>query len=91
MCRLHEPGNQAVEEARALILASSLGVWLIGFHIAMALFPLLYVRTYGGTWRSGLILSTLALAFVIVIFDQLLEVFWPTPFLFDLFGLDYFA
>ena len=68
----------------------ALGVYLIGFHIAMAAFPLLYVRAYGGRWRSGLVLALLAEVFVYVIFDTLLEVYWPTPYLFDLFGIPYF-
>jgi TctA family transporter len=67
------------------------GVYLIGFHITAALFPALYIRTYGGGWKAALILSLMAEAFVIVIFDMLLEVFWPTPTLFELLGLAYFA
>ncbi|MQA66238.1 MAG: hypothetical protein GEU76_10115 [Alphaproteobacteria bacterium] len=67
------------------------GVYLIGFHITAALFPALYIRTYGGGWKAALILSLMAEAFVIVIFDMLLEVFWPTPGVFELLGLTYFA
>jgi hypothetical protein len=67
------------------------GIYLIGFHITAALFPALYIRTYGGGWKAALILSLMAEAFVIVIFDMLLEVFWPTPALFELLGLAYFA
>ncbi|MGE0651819.1 MAG: tripartite tricarboxylate transporter permease [Alphaproteobacteria bacterium] len=67
------------------------GVYLIGFHITAGLFPALYIRTYGGGWKAALILSLIAEAFVIVIFDMLLEVFWPAPALFELLGLAYFA
>jgi TctA family transporter len=73
------------------LIGLAASVYLIGFHIVMAAFPLFYIRTYGGSWRIALILAVLAETFVIVIFDLLLEAFWPTPALFELLGLSYFS
>ena len=91
-----EAGETATVLRRTLeiglwLAALAIGVFLIGFHITVALFPALYVRVYGGGWKAALILAVLAEIFVILIFDTLLEVFWPTPELFELFGLPYFA
>jgi TctA family transporter len=82
--------RRAVENFLWLIgLAAS--VYVIGFHIAMAVFPLLYIRTYGGSWKIALYLSVLAEVFVVVIFDLLLEIFWTQPALFELLGIAYFS
>lgn len=91
-----EAGETATVLRRTLeiglwLAALAVGVFLIGFHITVALFPALYVRVYNGGWKAALILAVLAEIFVILIFDTLLEVFWPTPELFELFGLPYFA
>ncbi|MFT5538836.1 MAG: uncharacterized membrane protein YsdA (DUF1294 family), partial [Alphaproteobacteria bacterium] len=73
------------------LIGLATSVYLIGFHIVMAVFPMLYIRTYGGSWRIALYLGVLAEIFVIVIFDLLLEIFWPAPALFELLGLAYFS
>jgi putative tricarboxylic transport membrane protein len=78
-------------EIAAWLLALAAGVFLIGFHITMGLFPLLYIRAYGGSWRAGILLAVIAEAFVVGVFDLLLAVLWPTPYLFELLGISYFV
>ncbi len=90
-----DPARTMLELRRTMEIAAWLvtlagGVYLIGFHITMALFPFLYVRVYGGGWRPALLLSFIAEIFVIGVFDLLLAVLWPTPLLFELIGIDYF-
>jgi len=75
----------------AWLIGLAASVFLIGFHIAMAVFALLYIRIYGGTWRIALLLAVIAEAFVVVIFDFLLEIFWSAPALFELLGIPYFS
>jgi len=72
--------------ARTLIVASWLfglaaGAIAVGFHAAIALFTIAYVRVYGGSWRETLILVAFAEAFLIIAFDILITVLWPTPLL----------
>ena len=66
------------------------GVWLVGFHIAVGLFAILFVRKYQGTWKEALIITGLSEIFVFTVFDVLLKVFWPTPALFQPLGIDWF-
>jgi TctA family transporter len=63
------------------------GVYVVGFHMTVAAFGILFIRTYGGGWREALIIAALGEAFVITVFGFLLKVFWPTPLLFELLGL----
>ncbi|HSR55690.1 MAG TPA: hypothetical protein VLN73_05590, partial [Alphaproteobacteria bacterium] len=91
-----EPAEVKVEFRRTLevtgwLLALAVGVYAIGFHITMAMFPLLYVRVYGGSWRTAVLLSVIAEVFVIAVFDSLLAVLWPKPLIFELLGIDYFV
>ncbi len=78
-------------EIAGWLIGLAAGAYLIGFHITLGLFPLLYVRTYGGSWRDGLILGGLAEGFVFLVFDTLLGVYWLQPYLFQLLGITYFA
>ena len=74
--------------AAAWILGLVGGAWLFGFHAAFALFPLLYVRAHGGSWRMALILSALALAVLIIVFDSLVHVLWPEPLVLEWLGIE---
>jgi TctA family transporter len=93
------PGDSAkarLEAARTIqiwlwLLGLAASVNIIGFHITLALFPLLYIKLHGGSWRAALILAALSELFVIGVFDQLLLVFWPQPWLFEILGIPYFA
>ncbi|MDX1483716.1 MAG: tripartite tricarboxylate transporter permease [Alphaproteobacteria bacterium] len=74
--------------AAAWILGLVGGAWLFGFHAAFALFPLLYVRAHGGSWRMAVILSALALAVLIIVFDSLVHVLWPEPLVLEWLGIE---
>ena len=67
------------------LAALSAGVYLIGFHITVGAYAIVFVRVYGGGWREALIIAGLGEFFVITVFDWLLKVFWPVPFLFEPF------
>ncbi|MDH3239427.1 MAG: tripartite tricarboxylate transporter permease [Alphaproteobacteria bacterium] len=91
-----EPAEVRLELRRTLevagwLLALAAGVYLVGFHITMGLFPFLYIRIYGGSWRAALFLTCIAEAFVVGVFDLLLAVLWPRPYLFELLGIEYFV
>ena len=72
-------------ESFAWLIGLAAGVWLIGFHLTVGAFAILFVRVYGGPWRVSLIIAGLAEGFVFAVFDWLLEVFWPVPVLFEPF------
>jgi hypothetical protein len=84
----NEPQNNDVGKRTAEILLWILsiigGIWLVGFHITLPLFAFLYSKTYGARWSMAVFLGLIAEGFLVVIFDQLLSVVWPTPLLFNL-------
>ncbi len=63
------------------ILAIAAGILLVGYRVTLPLFGLLYSKTYGAGWKTSLLIALLAEGFLILIFDQLLHVIWPTPLL----------
>jgi TctA family transporter len=67
------------------LIALCAGVYLIGFHITVAVYGIAFIRRYGGGWREALIIAGLGEVFVITVFDWLLKVFWPVPYLFEPF------
>ena len=77
-------------QAFAWLFALAAGVWAIGFHIAAGAFVVLFIRHYGGRWVEALVIFVLSEVFIIAVFDLLLNVFWPTPALFEIFGLGWF-
>ena len=54
-------------------------------YLTVGAFAILFIRVYGGSWRVALIIAGLAEVFVFAVFDWLLEVFWPVPYLFATF------
>lgn len=62
------------------ILGLVAAVGTIGFHVTLPAFVLLYVKAYRGSWLAGLVMAAASEAFLIVIFDLLLRVAWPTPY-----------
>jgi len=92
--RLRPPSPEFVlrgrreRRAAAWIFGLVAGAWLFGFHAAFSLFPLAYVRAHGGSWRMAVLLSALALATLIIVFDSLVHVLWPEPYVATLLGLD---
>jgi hypothetical protein len=56
-------------------------IHLIGFRIALPLFVFLYVKLYGGGWLTALLLTVVTSAFLYGVYDHLLSVPWPKPWL----------
>ncbi|MEE8112891.1 MAG: hypothetical protein V3T23_00915 [Nitrososphaerales archaeon] len=63
------------------IIAVLGGVFLFGFHVTLPFLVILYALIYGARWSKALLLASMALGFIVLIFDQLLHVVWPTPLL----------
>jgi hypothetical protein len=61
-------------------------IHLIGFPIALPLFVFLYVKVYGGAWLTAVLLTALTWGFLYGIYDHLLSVPWPKPWLALLLG-----
>ncbi len=61
-------------------------IHLIGFPIALPLFVFLYVKLYGGSWLTSVLLTALTWGFLYGIYDHLLSVPWPKPWLASLLG-----
>ena len=53
--------------------------------ITVGIYAIIFIRVYGGSWREALIIAGLGEFFVITVFDWLLKVFWPVPYLFEPF------
>ena len=88
--------DPAGERRRALgyisgIAALFIGIWLIGFHLAIPLWvaTLLRRNARAAWWVIGLI-CLLFLTFLFGIMDYIIDTPWGVPVLFDLVGLDYF-
>lgn len=68
----------------AWILGFFVYVLLFGFHDGFLLFPIVYVRAKGGSWRQALSCGTAALIFLLALFEGLIKVVWPEPLLFSI-------
>ena len=79
---LEHQGRWGSLEIWGWLWALFFAIHLIGFLTALPLFVFLYVKLYGGSWPSALILSGGTWAFLYGIFDQVLHVPWPKPWLF---------
>ena len=57
-----------------------LGIWLFGFHVALPLGILFYVRVYGQlSWLGSLCVALMFLALLIGVYDRLLNAAWHEP------------
>lgn len=61
-------------------------IHLIGFPIALPLFVFLYVKFYGGSWLTAVLLTALTSGFLYGVYERLLSVPWPKPWLAYLLG-----
>jgi hypothetical protein len=61
-------------------------IHLIGFTVALPLFVFLYVKLYGGSWLTTIALTAVTWGFLYGIYDYLLSVPWPKPWLASLLG-----
>ena len=78
-------GDPTGERARFLriglfILGLYVGIWLFGFHVALPLGVLLYVRVYGHlSWLASLSVGLIFLALLVGVYDRLLNATWHEP------------
>jgi hypothetical protein len=78
-------GDPTGERARFLriglfILGLYVGIWLFGFHVALPLGVLLYVRVYGQlSWLASLSVGLIFLALLVGVYDRLLNATWHEP------------
>ena len=62
------------------ILGLYLGIWLFGFHVALPLGILFYVRVYGRlSWLASLCVALLFLSLLVGVYDRLLNASWHEP------------
>jgi hypothetical protein len=59
---------------------------LIGFPVALPLFVFLYVKAYGGSWKTSVLLAALTSGFLYAVYENLLNVPWPKPWIAHLFA-----
>jgi tripartite tricarboxylate transporter TctB family protein len=82
---LEHQGRWGSLEIWAWLWGLFLAIHLIGYLTALPLFVFLYVKLYGGSWPPAVILAGGTWAFLYGIFDQVLNVPWPKPWLSFLF------
>ena len=63
------------------IVGFYVAIRLIGFPTAVPLFVLAYTKTYGGGWLLAGLLAAVAWGFVYGVFEHILHVPWPEPWL----------
>jgi hypothetical protein len=69
------------------ILGLYLGIWLFGFHVALPLGMLIYVRVYGQlSWLGSLSVALLFLILLVGVYDKLLNATWHEPLVWQWFG-----
>jgi Tripartite tricarboxylate transporter TctB family len=56
-------------------------IHLIGFPIALPAFVFLYIKLYGGGWLTSLLLTAVTWTFLYIIYERLLSVPWPKPWI----------
>jgi len=62
----------------------ALGVYLFSFYLAVPVFILAYVRCYGGGWPVAVLMAAFGTSIIYLIFEILLNVFWPASPIFNL-------
>jgi hypothetical protein len=78
---LEHQGRWGSLEIWAWLWGLFFAIHLIGMPIALPLFVFLYVKLYGGGWATALILAGGTWGFLYGVFEQLLHVPWPQPWL----------
>jgi len=74
-------GYRRAAEFFAWVIGLIAAIPFLGYHVCLPAFAIAYVRSYGGSWRAALMLAAFSEAFLVLAFDQLLSVLWPTPLL----------
>ncbi len=63
------------------------GIWLIGFQVALPLFLILYLLTQARSgWLLSLVVAGSVMIVQFVLFDRLLQIAWPKGILISWFG-----
>jgi TctA family transporter len=66
-----------------------LGIWLVGFHLAITVGVFLYLLIYGKAgWFWSTAISFLLLALIVGVYDWLLHTVWPPALIPSLLGLE---
>jgi hypothetical protein len=78
---LEHQGRWGSLEIWAWLWGLFLAIQLIGMPIALPLFVFLYTKLYGGSWPGALMLAAGTWGFLYGVFEQLLHVPWPKPWL----------
>jgi len=60
------------------------GIWLIGFHIAVPTYLITVLMVYGKVpWYWGVLAAAISYGLIIGVYDTLLHTAWNDPILFD--------
>ena len=78
---LQHQGRWGSLEIWAWLWGLFFAVHLIGFPIALPLFVFLYIKWYGGSWVTAILLTLVTWGFLYGIYDYLLHAPWPKPWL----------
>jgi hypothetical protein len=78
---LEHKGRWGSLEIWAWLWGLFFGIHLIGMPIALPLFVFLYTKFYGGNWTTALIFTAGTWGFLYGVFEQVLHVPWPKPWL----------
>jgi hypothetical protein len=82
---IEHQGRWGSLEIWAWLWALFFAIHLIGFPIALPLFVFFYVKLYGGNWWTTILLSAGTWIVIYTIYDYVLSVPWPRPWLAELF------
>jgi hypothetical protein len=61
------------------MLGLILGIVTVGFTLSLFLFPLLYARAYGGSWKLAIGMAVSSIAILYMLFDMIIHIVWPEP------------
>jgi hypothetical protein len=78
---LQHQGRWGSLEIWAWLWGLFFAVHLLGFPIALPLFVFSYIKWYGGSWLTAILLTVVTWGFLYGIYDYLLHVPWPKPWL----------
>ncbi len=63
-----------------------IAIWLVGFFVAVTLWAFLYSFLHGARWYLALFITLFCLLFLWGLFERIVHVPWPEPFLLYLIG-----
>ena len=64
-----------------------IAIKLIGLPIALPIFVFAYAKVYGASWVISTVIAALIAAFEYGIYERIVHVYWPEPYLLELLGL----